>query len=125
MVVYFYSSDTTKTIPNTTTNNLSNKIVNISIVSNAGKANSSISYDPPSLYVDKNMEVKWNNNDSVIHSVTSGTPFKDKTEKVGQLFDSGAIKPNESFSYVFNTPGTFDYYCVFHPFTMSGQVIVS
>jgi len=42
----------------------------------------------------------------------------------GNLFDSDAIIPNQSYSLTFDTPGEFDYYCIYHP-TMVGEVIVN
>ena len=38
-------------------------------------------------------------------------------------FDSGDIVPGETFSYVFDQSGTFNYFCIPHPF-MEGTVIV-
>jgi len=40
------------------------------------------------------------------------------------VWDSGLLDPGESFSFTFTTPGTFDYYCIPHPF-MQGQIVVS
>jgi plastocyanin len=34
------------------------------------------------------------------------------------------LAPNAIFKHTFNTAGTFDYYCLVHPF-MTGKVIVA
>ena len=50
-------------------------------------------------------EVVWTNSDSLRHSVTAND-FS---------FDSGTMEQGDTFSFVFDTPGTFAYYCNFHP----------
>ena len=77
-------------------------------------------YDPSPLTVKTGTSVTWTNNDSSIHTVTSGLPEKGD---VGTLFDSGLISPGNNFVHVFNKQGTFDYSCTLHPF-MHGQIIV-
>jgi plastocyanin len=71
------------------------------------------SFKPNSLTIKKGQVVIWTNNDSVNHTVTA----KDGS------FTSPALKKGETFSYTFNTPGTFNYSCSIHP-SMSGTVIV-
>ncbi|MFL6338956.1 MAG: plastocyanin/azurin family copper-binding protein, partial [Nitrososphaeraceae archaeon] len=70
--------------------------------------------------ITRGIMVVWTNKDSSLHTVTSGLP---EQGSVGDLFDSGIISPEETFSYTFDKPGTFDYSCTLHPF-MHGQVIV-
>ena len=73
----------------------------------------------PSYYVAKvNEPVKWKNLDSAFHSVTSGS-----YENPDGLFDSGHIDPYEIFSYTFDEPGMYPYYCTLHPW-MAGQIKV-
>ena len=73
----------------------------------------------PSYYVTKiNEPVKWKNLDSAFHSVTSGN-----YENPDGLFDSGHIDPYEIFSYTFDEPGMYPYYCTLHPW-MAGQIKV-
>ena len=57
----------------------------------------------------------WAGND---HSTTSGTPGNPDG-----LWDSGVQNSGFTFSYTFNTAGTFSYICTPHPF-MKGTVIV-
>ena len=75
-------------------------------------------YIPSKITVEKGSSVTWINEDSAFHSVTSGV----YDEPTG-LFDSGYMDPYQTFSYVFDTSGTYDYYCTLHPW-MEGQVIV-
>jgi plastocyanin len=39
-------------------------------------------------------------------------------------FDSGTMNAAATFSQTFDTPGTFPYYCAFHPTQMRGRVLV-
>ena len=73
----------------------------------------------PSYYVAKiNESVQWKNEDSAFHSVTSGN-----YGSPDGLFDSGHIDPYEMFSYTFDEPGMYPYYCTLHPW-MAGQIKV-
>jgi plastocyanin len=70
-------------------------------------------YSPATLTVSVGTTVTWTNQDTVKHTVTTQT----------QLFDSGLLAKDESFSYTFNQKGDFDYYCRPHPY-MKGKVSV-
>jgi plastocyanin len=39
-------------------------------------------------------------------------------------FDSGIMQTGQTFSYTFNSPGNFEYYCAVHP-SMVGEIVVS
>ena len=92
----------------------------VSIVQGSSSPSISKPYDPSPLTVKAGTSVTWINNDSSIHTVTSGLPEKGD---VGTLFDSGLISPGNTFVHVFDKQGTFDYSCTLHPF-MHGQIIV-
>lgn len=85
-------------------------------------------YEPAELTITVGTEVTWINKDPVDHTVTEGTPevIKPPNERA---FDSsnGAqyqlIKPGESWSFTFTTPGTYDYYCIPHPY-MKARITV-
>lgn len=66
--------------------------------------------------------VTWINNDSQFHTITSGIEPDDPI--VGQKFDSEALSPKETFSYISNETGTIPYFCQIHP-TMKGKLIFS
>ena len=92
----------------------------VSIVKGSSSPSISKPYDPSPLTVKPGTSVTWTNNDSSIHTVTSGLPEKGD---VGTLFDSSLINPGMTFVHVFDKQGTFDYSCTLHPF-MHGQIIV-
>ncbi len=71
-------------------------------------------FSPPSITVAKGTTVEFTNSDSTPHTATS---------KQSGAFDSGPIKPGKSAELTFDQPGTYAYYCVFHPF-MKGTVTV-
>src|SRR5207248_7309256 len=71
-------------------------------------------YSPTSLTVTAGTTVTWKNLGSQVHGVTSQD----------QLFDSRLLDPGKSWSYTFDTPGTYRYFCVPHPW-MKGRVVVS
>lgn len=78
-----------------------------------------IYYDPESLDVTAGTVVVWDNLDSVAHTVSSGSPQAGPTS----LFDSGLFAPGATYEFVFEDPGSYEYYCLVHPW-MVGTVNV-
>jgi len=76
-------------------------------------------YDPEVIQVTVGTKVVWDNIDSTIHTVTSGTLENGPSG----LFDSGLVGVGETFEFTFNSPGKEDYYCIVHPW-MVGTVDV-
>jgi plastocyanin len=73
-------------------------------------------YSPATITIQAGTRVRWTNLDNDRHSITdTASPAR---------FDSGLFAPNGTWSYVFNTPGTYTYYCSLHGTFMSGTVIV-
>ena len=70
--------------------------------------------------------VQWLNQDSTLHTVTSGTAYANDDDNVEPdgIFDSYIIKPVEEFSYQFDDVGVFPYFCMIHPW-MKGVVQVN
>jgi plastocyanin len=91
----------------------------VSIVNGASSPSISKPYDPSPLTIKPGTSVTWTNNDSTVHTVTSGLP---EQGEVGTLFDSSIISPGKTFTHAFDKTGTFDYSCTLHPF-MRGQII--
>ena len=91
----------------------------VSIVSGASSPSISKPYNPSPLTVKPGTSVTWTNNDSTIHTVTSGLP---EQGEVGTLFDSSIMSPGKTFTHIFDKTGIFDYSCTLHPF-MRGQII--
>jgi len=74
---------------------------------------------PDVISVSVGTTVTWNNEDSFMHTVTSGTP----DEGPSGIFDSDILGAGKSFEHTFTSAGTTDYYCVVHPW-MTGSVTV-
>jgi plastocyanin len=80
-------------------------------------------YDPDELTVSAGSEVTVVNQDTVLHSATSGTGPQDPES--AQQFDTSLINAGESatLSLAQVTPGQYDYYCIVHPY-MTGKIVV-
>ena len=78
---------------------------------------SGYAFSPAVITVKAGTKVTWTNKDSVAHTVTSDS---DAPAKV----DSGLFGKDKSFSFTFDTAGTYNYYCEPHPY-MKGTVIVT
>lgn len=78
-----------------------------------------MSFSPSTITVPVGSTVTWTNMDGISHTVTSGSP-----KSPDGKFDSGALTTNGTYSYTFTTKGTYNYYCRFHPSTMTGTVTV-
>ncbi len=77
---------------------------------------------PNTLTVKVGTTVTWVNQDSYIHTVTSGTS---PSERSG-LFDSGNLNGGKTFSFTFDKAGTYDYFCILHfSLGMIGKIIVT
>ena len=63
--------------------------------------------------------VTWSNDDVAVHTVTSGTV----SEGPDDIFDSGITSPGSTFEHTFEDSGTYDYFCIVHPW-MIGTVQV-
>ena len=77
-------------------------------------------YLPYEVTVAAGTTITWINDDSVVHTVTSGKT----TEGTTGLFDSSIFSSGKSFKYTFTNAGTYDYFCNVHPW-MAGIVNVS
>ena len=80
-------------------------------------------YDPEELTASAGAEVSVVNQDTLPHTVTSGTGPQDPNS--AQLFDTSLINGGESatLSLAQVTAGQYDYYCIVHPY-MTGKVVV-
>jgi plastocyanin len=91
---------------------------NESISNGAAKQSAGQKYfEPAALSVKVGTTVIWTNNDGVAHTVTSGDPNAGPSG----TFDSGLIKPTQTFKYSFTAAGTTSYFCTVHPW-MTGKV---
>lgn len=75
---------------------------------------SNFTFQPALLVVKVGTKVTWTNRDSTPHTVTSS----DK-----RFVSSSGLDTNDQYSYVFDRPGTYEYFCSLHPM-MVGKVVV-
>ena len=61
-------------------------------------------FSPASLAFVTGGKVTWINDDNMTHTVTADDGS----------FNSGDMKPGATFSWTFNTPGTYPYHCIHH-----------
>lgn len=81
-------------------------------------------YEPATVMAGKDDLITWVNADSAPHTVTSGTGADDPQS--AKLFDSGSFGKGQKFSLPtkhLGGTGSFDYYCIVHPF-MKGKITV-
>jgi plastocyanin len=71
------------------------------------------SFAPMQLEIPAGTQVTWINKDDVPHTVVS----------LDHKFKSRALDTDESFSFTFQTPGTYEYFCSVHP-KMTGKIVV-
>ena len=69
-------------------------------------------FNPSELVIQSGTEITWRNDDAAPHTATAQGAF-----------DSGTLMTGDTFSYTFDSPGTFDYICTIHPF-MKGRIVV-
>ncbi len=72
-------------------------------------------FTPATLTVTVGTRVVWTNNDDIPHTVVSAVS--------PPLFKSKALDTDDSFSTVFDKPGTYGYFCGLHPH-MQGTIVV-
>jgi len=72
-------------------------------------------YQMANMQVRAGTTVTWTNQDNVPHSITFKNGMK----------DSGLLYQGQSFSYTFNTPGTYQYYCSVHPYMVATVTVIA
>jgi len=85
-----------------------------------GCENKNSCYSPYEVTISVGNTVTWSNDDSAAHTVTSGSVDAGLTG----VFDSGLFASNSRFEHTFDKAGTFDYFCMVHPW-MTGIVHVN
>ena len=78
-------------------------------------------FNPSTATVAKGTTVEWVNDDSTLHTVTSGSPSGGNS---GVQFDSSYLSADKTYKHTFNKQGTYKYYFTLHP-TMVGKIVVS
>ena len=70
-------------------------------------------FDPETVTVDAGTKLTWTNEDEAPHTATADDGS----------FDTGTLKLDDTGAVALDQPGTYTYYCRFHPF-MKGTVEV-
>jgi plastocyanin len=70
-------------------------------------------FSQPSVTVPVGTKVTWVNHDDMLHTVADE----------GKSFKSDPLDSGDSFSHVFDKPGTYKYFCSLHPH-MTGTIVV-
>jgi amicyanin len=81
-----------------------------------------VAFEPPILQVSAGDTVTWTNNYKQPHLISTFKKVKGANVHDGTV-DSPMLKTGESFSYKFEKPGTYEYFCPIHVF-MLGKVVV-
>jgi plastocyanin len=99
------------------------KVVMIKILQGAS-VQGSPDYDPDSATASSDALITWVNEDSTLHTATSGKDMNDADK--GKLFETGYLQPNGgkySVSAADVGKGEHTYFCQLHPY-MTGTVTV-
>ena len=85
---------------------------------NAASANGisidNFTFNPPTLTVKAGTTVTWTNKDDIPHGIASAN---------NAFTRSKAMDTDDSFSFTFTTPGSYEYFCYIHPH-MTGTIVV-
>ncbi len=116
----------TNTSSSVTTSSSNVLTIRINItVGAATKTTDAFSPNPIKLVIGKNNSFVFFNVDTqggvgTAHTATARTNVGGKP-----LFDTGILNAGDSSSaFLLTTPGTYDYFCLIHPTTMRGTIIV-
>jgi plastocyanin len=71
-------------------------------------------FTPPSLTVKAGTTITWTNKDDIPHGIASAD---------NAFAKSKALDTDDSFSFTFTKPGTYQYFCYVHPH-MTGTIVV-
>jgi plastocyanin len=87
-------------------------------------------FAPAAVTIRPGDTVQWLNVGNEVHHATSDPSMAIKRSEVGnpsgvEPFDSGFMKPGESFSHTFKVPGVYKYACAVHETKgMLGEIVV-
>jgi amicyanin len=70
-------------------------------------------FTPQEITITRGATLTWVNDDDIPHAIAASD----------KAFRSKAMDTEERFSFKFNEPGTYEYFCSLHPH-MQGKVIV-
>jgi plastocyanin len=91
---------------------------------------SRLMYMPATIEIEAGTTVTWTNDESISHTVTSGMPTGVDSntslrsgEEPDGLYDEQLPKQGDSFTFTYDEPGTYPYYCDIHK-GMNGEIVV-
>lgn len=87
----------------------------VAAVASGAVAIDNFAFAPAILTIAPGTTVTWTNKDEEPHTVTSADG--------AQTFTSPALDTDDKFSFTFDKPGTYRYFCAIHPH-MVGTIIV-
>jgi plastocyanin len=77
-------------------------------------------WTPSSVTINAGDSVEWTNSDTAAHTVTGGLP----ADGPSGVFDSSLVLGGTQYSFTFEEAGSYDYFCMVHPW-MVGSVQVN
>ena len=90
-----------------------------------------LAFEPTVIKIKVGDSVEWKNAGNEVHHATSDPALAIKPAEVtnppgAEPFDSGFLRPGETFSHIFTVPGEYKYTCVVHEAKgMIGTVVVA
>ena len=75
---------------------------------------------PSTVTIEVGETVTWDNTDTAAHTATAGSA----TDGPTGVWDSSLIMAGGSYSYTADTAGTYDYFCMVHPW-MEGEKLLN
>lgn len=113
-------------ITTTTSTTVTTKVVLINITLGATtKTTDAYSPNPVKVVIGVNNTLQWYNDDSQSGGVAHTATARQNGPDGRPLFDTGVLLYGQkSKLIVLDKPGTYEYYCVIHPTTMRGTIIV-
>jgi len=101
----------------TSTTSTTNQTPSASPVTSTASQNTVVikdyAFSPSSLTIQKGANVTWKNNDTVDHELFSNGPAF-SFPKIGEGGSSPLIRADGTYTYQYNTTGTYDYRCYIH-----------
>jgi plastocyanin len=89
-----------------------------------------LAFEPTLIKIKVGDSVEWENAGNEVHHATSDPSLAIKPAEVtnppgAEPFDSGFLRPGETFSHIFTVPGEYKYTCVVHEAKgMIGTIVV-
>ena len=68
--------------------------------------------------------VLWNLSTAITPHTTTDCGSSCDSPTASPLWDSGVVNAGGMYSFTFNSPGTYPYYCAVHPTLMYGRIVV-